>query len=299
VTIATRPVREFSTMLRTSGWLVGLWMVVGWLGCESSQTEYRQFSADEDTRPESAGDVPLNPAVAETTQSAAVSDTSAGASTPTEATDPTNTVLPTTSAAEATAANPATAASADRPPRVPLPRRIADLQADGSVAASESTFFNVSAEATISEPRAIELLVSEKEFPRVAPDGVLRVTYDDFDLLKVLNMDPVPPDAVDYFPSWLKGLDGARVRVKGFMYPPARSSGLPTFVLARDNQICCFGRDPKVYDIIPVMLAEGVTTDYIPNRPFDVVGRFAIRPDVFRGKLENLYEIEDAVIIPQ
>ena len=83
------------------------------------------------------------------------------------------------------------------------------------------------------------------------------------------------------------------------MYPPDRATGLPGFVLARDNQICCFGRDPKVYDIIPVFLKEGTTTDYIPNRPFDVVGRLFIRPDAYRGKIQNLYEIEEAEVVTQ
>ncbi len=39
--------------------------------------------------------------------------------------------------------------------------------------------------------------------------------FDDIDLLKVLNMDPVTPDAVEKMPSWLRSLDGRRVRFAG------------------------------------------------------------------------------------
>ena len=125
----------------------------------------------------------------------------------------------------------------------------------------------------------------------------LRVSYDDIDLLKVLNMDPVLPDPQNYMPAWLKSLDGRRIRIRGFMYPTFQQTGVHAFGLARDNQICCFGRNPKIYDVFDVVLREGTTTNYIPNRPFDVVGVFHIRPEAEDGKLYRLYEMDDAAVI--
>jgi hypothetical protein len=81
------------------------------------------------------------------------------------------------------------------------------------------------------------------------------------------------------------------------MYPPFETTGIRGFVLARDNQICCMGRDPKRYDVIDVFLRRGVTTDYISNRPFDVVGVFHIQPEADDGELYQLYVIDDAIII--
>lgn len=152
------------------------------------------------------------------------------------------------------------------------------------------------ADAT-QETREIKLLVKAPSFRK--EQGAYRVSYDDIDLLKVLNMEPVPPDAVSYFPEWLSNLDGKRIRIRGFMYPPFRETDIEGFVLARDNQICCFGRNPKIYDLIAVQMKKGVTTDYILNRPFDVVGTFHIRPDVEEGEWFNLYEITDAIVIDQ
>lgn len=148
-----------------------------------------------------------------------------------------------------------------------------------------------------TEPREIKLLVKDATFRAEGPDGALRVSYDDLDLLKVLNMDPVPVDAADHFPKWLKNLDGKRIRIRGFMYPPFQETDIPFFVLARDNQICCFGRDPKRYDVIDVVMRDGVTTDYIQNRPFDVVGVFHIAPEASGGELYQLYVIDDAIVI--
>ena len=82
-------------------------------------------------------------------------------------------------------------------------------------------------------------------------------SYDDIDLLKILNMEPVPTDAPKKFPSWLNELDGKRIRIRGFMYPTFEATGLTEFTMARDNGICCFVRQPKIYDIIGIALADG------------------------------------------
>lgn len=153
--------------------------------------------------------------------------------------------------------------------------------------------------ASPETPRKIELLVPNRTFQAEGPSGALRVSYDDLDLLKVLNMEPVPETAVEHFPSWLSALNGRMIRVRGFMYPTFEATGIQQFVLARDNQICCFGRDPKVYDLIAVDLKPKSTTNYIANRPFDVVGRFRIEMLADGGKPYGLYWLEDAEVIQQ
>ncbi|MDX1966016.1 MAG: hypothetical protein SFV23_02485 [Planctomycetaceae bacterium] len=156
----------------------------------------------------------------------------------------------------------------------------------------------VPSKATLPAPaRGIELLVPMKEFRAEGPQGAVRVSYDDLDLLKILNMEPVPADAAAHFPAWLSKLDGQPVRIRGFMYPTFESTGIESFVLARDNQICCFGRDPKVYDLIQVSMKSGDTTDYIPNRPFDVVGTFRIEMLAEGGKPMGLYWLDDARVL--
>lgn len=150
------------------------------------------------------------------------------------------------------------------------------------------------AESPSREPR---VLIPEKSFSVEGPEQALRVSYDDIDLLKVLNADPVTEEALRLLPGWLKELDGRRIRIRGFMYPPPIEDGIQAFALARDNQICCFGKNPKVYDLFPVFLRPGVTTRYIFNRPFDVVGVFHIKVVTEAGMVEQVYEIDDAIVI--
>ncbi|QDT88688.1 hypothetical protein [Gimesia algae] len=155
----------------------------------------------------------------------------------------------------------------------------------------------VKQEKRASEPREVKILVKERSFRRTSPENALLVNYDDLDLLKIMNMEPVTPEAPELMPEWLKNLDGKRIRIRGFMYPPFQQSGNEYFLLARDNQICCFGKNPKIYDLFPVIMREGVTADYILNRPFDVVGVFHINAESFDGELERIYTIDDAIVI--
>ena len=143
----------------------------------------------------------------------------------------------------------------------------------------------------------IELLIPEKSFRRERGTDAVRVSYDDIDLLKVLNMEPVPPNAVEYFPEWLASLNGKQIRIRGFMYPKFVNEGITSFTLARDNGICCFQRMPKIYDVIFVQLKEGETTDYIDGRPFDVEGTFRFDDEGDGTELPRLYKIENASVL--
>ncbi|MFV0446442.1 MAG: hypothetical protein ACK5Q5_22950 [Planctomycetaceae bacterium] len=264
--------------------LTGLCVCLAWCGCSQSNEELRTYSVETDGTAEQT-------ATSET--DVATNDGPAGVEKPTVEPEPApdNTVV----AAVEPAAIPdqdvtASVAAQPRPPRVPLP----ELRVSGPASASETSLTGA---ATAGEARDIKLLVPEKDFARIDGGQRLRVSFDDLDLLKVLNMDPVAANCMDYFPNWLKSLDGQQIRLRGFMIPQTRSDGITGFQLARDTQLCCFGRNPKPYDVIPVLLKEGTTTHYIHLRPFDVVGRFAIRPYSFRGEIENLYEIEEAELI--
>ena len=189
---------------------------------------------------------------------------------------------------DATAANPAPADASGNPS--PL---VTSSQSGLSGPADRPAIENTAS----AQPRTIQLLIPSKRFRKERPSNALRVSYDDIDLLKVLNMEPVPADAVSHFPDWLRQLDGQVVRIRGYMYPTFEATGLTSFTLARDNGICCFVRQPKIYDIISVSLAPGEVSDYIANRPFDVEGVFRIDPGADQTDLSRLYRIEQAKVL--
>jgi hypothetical protein len=146
-------------------------------------------------------------------------------------------------------------------------------------------------------PQEIKLLIPHKVF---VPEGdALRVTFDDIDLLKVLNMQKVPLDAVDHMPDWLKGLSGKKVTLRGWMYPPASQEGIRRFIFVRDNGVCCFGPKAKIYDKVAVTLKEGSSTSVIQGHAFDVTGTFTVEADILDDELMFLYFMDDCVISGQ
>lgn len=270
-------------------------------GCSSSEpTEYRQFSdkdkidqsGQETVAPSAADDA--NASVAHQNQQPEKTETAAN-----KKTDTTPTPATEKSPLTAEKTTPTKTKSALKTPQpenkstddvVALVARKPDPKLRALTPEEEK-------ELKVSKPREVKILIKNHTFDKTSPGDALRVSYDDIDLLKVMNMEPVTPNAPELMPQWLKDLDGKRIRIRGFMYPPFQQTGNEFFQLARDNQICCFGKNPKIYDLFPVVMRDGVTADYILNRPFDVVGVFHIKAETLDDELHRIYLIDDAIVI--
>lgn len=268
-------------------------------GCTGGQPdEYRVYSPDDDgpaAAPSQVAVAPETETETESPEAVAVADEGAAAEIDDPpAGEPGDTAIASTADATDTTENPtaATGRPAGNPGLALTPEQQAELDAIVAAAAA--------APAEPAEPRETKLLIPEKTFRTEGPEGALRVSYDDLDLLKVLNMEPVIATAPELFPSWLKELDGKRIRLRGYMRPDVLAEDLPFFILARDTQACCFGPNTKAYDIIPTIMRKGVTTDYIHLQPFDLVGNFHINVEMDLddpNKVEFLYYIDDAILI--
>ncbi len=125
------------------------------------------------------------------------------------------------------------------------------------------------------------------------PDGIVPLTFDTIDLKKLIPGVTSEIEAAKQLPKWLRDLDGRRVRIRGFMLPLFQETGIEAFTLDRDLRVMNFGPNPPVSSLCDVKLRKGVTTDYIENRPFEVVGVFHIGANVVPGEF---YSLDDAVI---
>jgi hypothetical protein len=152
--------------------------------------------------------------------------------------------------------------------------------------------------AVVGDPAVPNDPARPRTFEVEGPDGAERVTFDDLDLLKIIQMDNVTPDCIEKMPEWLRGLSGKKVRVRGFMKPSTQLEKIPQFLFVRSTDLCCFGPKGKVYHMIAVSLKPGTTTSYIELKPFDVVGMFRIEKiQLDDGTIFLLYHIEDGTII--
>ena len=86
------------------------------------------------------------------------------------------------------------------------------------------------------------------------------------------------------------------VRIRGFIRPSFRQSGLTKFIFVRDNKECCFGPGAAIYDCVLVRLKKGLETDYT-IRPVTIEGKFSLKeykgPD---GNVWSIYRMSDAML---
>lgn len=94
----------------------------------------------------------------------------------------------------------------------------------------------------------------------------------------------------------IKDLNKREIRIRGFIKPSFKQTGLTKFVLVRDNQTCCFGPTAALYDCVLVELASGKETEFT-IRPIAIRGTFYFKsykgPD---GNIWAIYRMKDVVI---
>ena len=83
-------------------------------------------------------------------------------------------------------------------------------------------------------------------------------------------------------------MNGEQIRIRGFIRPAFKDTGLSKFVFVRDNQECCFGPGAALYDCILVELGGEKTTDYTV-RPITVLGTIYMKE--FKGPDGNIWAI--------
>lgn len=117
--------------------------------------------------------------------------------------------------------------------------------------------------------------------PRRGSDGVWEIT---FDTLK-FPIEKDQPFRRELLTTQIWDLVGKKVRIRGYMLPTFKQSGLTEFVLVRDNMECCFGPGAALYDCTMVYMVPGKTADF-SIRPVTVTGTFTV---------EEFRDFEDVV----
>ena len=80
-----------------------------------------------------------------------------------------------------------------------------------------------------------------------------------------------------------------KIFVKGYMWQSRQPTGLTSFVLLKDNGECCFGGDPKPYDMMEVRMQDGKTVNDTPGL-VGVAG--VLRCNLNAGPGEPVYVLE-------
>ena len=133
---------------------------------------------------------------------------------------------------------------------------------------------------------AIPTLLVDAELPE-------NVTFDDVKFEIEKNEDfsrQILTDKINNF-------EGKRIKIRGYIRPSFKQTGIEKFILVRDNQECCFGPGAMIYDCMIVGMKKGTATEFT-TRPITVEGDFYLKefegPD---GKLWAIYRLRNASVL--
>ena len=96
----------------------------------------------------------------------------------------------------------------------------------------------------------------------------------------------------DEIPLLIRGFDGRRVAVSGYIMPTrTQGRGLTQFLLARDQLSCCFGPSPLMNHWIHVTVPHGAAHPNIA-RPATVTGTLRVGELKKYGSIQSIYRLE-------
>jgi hypothetical protein len=96
------------------------------------------------------------------------------------------------------------------------------------------------------------------------------------------------PEGIALHPD-LQPLVGQKLFLKGYMYPTQQTTDLPNFLLVEDSGTCCFGGEPKLEDMIGVIMEEGKTANHYAGK-VSVAGELMLNTQYSgQNKLEPIF----------
>ena len=94
-------------------------------------------------------------------------------------------------------------------------------------------------------------------------------------------------------PSALRTLDGQRLRLNGYVVPlEMEGQRIQSFLLVRDQMLCCFGKMPALHEWVFVEFPRGAGLELQSDRPVEVSGRLWAREEREKGVVTSLYRME-------
>ncbi|WP_437201098.1 hypothetical protein [Planctomicrobium sp. SH664] len=101
------------------------------------------------------------------------------------------------------------------------------------------------------------------------PQGYERVNF----VKDISDKKFVQENGVTKFHPDVEALIGKDIFIKGFIYQTGQLRDLKAFLFVKDNENCCFGANPALWDRIGVYMADGKSIDYCAGK-VAVSGKF-------------------------
>ncbi len=100
-----------------------------------------------------------------------------------------------------------------------------------------------------------------------------------------------PPTGEEQIPANVKGWNGKKAVITGFMVPVKMEKGLVTeFLLMRNTMACCYGAVPNMNEWVIVKMKKGVAP--MMDVPVSFYGELKVGAMFENGYMTGLYELE-------
>ena len=173
----------------------------------------------------------------------------------------------------------------------------AQQQADTEVKSTGTTDLNADKPKAAVEPKDnTEPKVAAGQPARPAAvranPGKFALTFDD------LKFDQGKGESFNrkLLSSKINGYHGGKVKIRGYIRPNFKQSGITKFIFVRDNTECCFGPQAAIFDNILVRLERGESTNFTV-RPITVEGDFVLKEYYGdNGEVWSLYRMYNAEV---
>jgi len=95
-----------------------------------------------------------------------------------------------------------------------------------------------------------------------------------------------------HFPAAVSGLNGRPLRLSGYMMPvDMDGENVASFVLVRNQALCCFGRTPAMNEWVLVRFPAGRSVAMNMDKPIAVEGNFEVGEQIEEGAVVSLYRM--------
>lgn len=100
-------------------------------------------------------------------------------------------------------------------------------------------------------------------------------------------------------PPAIKGLDGKKVLLVGFMVPidVDRRGNVTSFALTKNQAFCCYGIPPGLNELVVVDMAEGKTAPYSYDVPVAAYGTMHVGEEIDDGYILSLYRVTSTEVV--
>jgi hypothetical protein len=133
--------------------------------------------------------------------------------------------------------------------------------------------------------------VERKPHPAPKPGEVLDMPIKD------LGNFEYDPEQNSPIPDDVKALNGATIRLHGFMIPMDQAENISKFALVPSLFNCCFGQPPQIQHTIVVTCPKGKAVSYYPDEII-VEGKLTVAVTKDDGYVVSIFSVETSSVKP-